>query len=106
MKGDGDFSGMGRYFPAHDCFAAETQGPIQDRTQEHLRSTDIVIIEIRKALLRAIKLMEETGEAPWRIRDTMENPFGEFVCISAFIGENEDGSGFCRRFLANKAAAE
>jgi phenylpropionate dioxygenase-like ring-hydroxylating dioxygenase large terminal subunit len=106
MKGDGVFSGMGNYFPAHDCFAAETQGPIQDRTQEHLGSTDIVIIEIRKALLKAIKQMEETGEAPWRIKDTTENPFGDFVCVSTFVGENEDGASFCRRYLATKAAAE
>jgi phthalate 4,5-dioxygenase len=97
---------MGAYFPAHDCFAAESQGPIQDRTQEHLGSTDIVIIEIRKALLRAIKQMQETGEAPWRIKDSTDNPFADFVCVSTFVDDNEDGPAYCRRVLGARAAAE
>ena len=106
QKGDGAFSGMGTYFPAHDCFAAETQGTIQDRTNEHLGSTDIVIIEVRKALLKAIKQMEDGGEAPGLIRDHADSPFADFVCISTFIEDHEDGPSYCRRVLGERAAAE
>jgi hypothetical protein len=90
---------MGRYFPAHDAFAIETQGAIQDRTQEHLGSSDIVIIEVRKALFRAIKQMEETGEAPGILRDPKQAHYADFVCSSGFLEDNEDGPSYCRRLL-------
>jgi hypothetical protein len=98
---------MGRYFPAHDAFAVETQGAIQDRTKEHLGSTDIVIIEVRKALLAAIKQMEQTGEPPGlvRVKDDSGRPFRDFICTEVFIGEDEDGPSYCRRVLADRAAA-
>ena len=107
MQGkDGTFCGMGEYFPAQDCFAIETQGPVQDRTHEHLGSTDIVIIEVRKALMRAIKRIEEGGEAPGLIRSHADSPFADFICTSTFIEDHEDGPAFCRRVLAGNAAAE
>ena len=40
----GSYSGMGRSFQDHDRFAAECQGPIYDRTQEHLGTTDRPVI--------------------------------------------------------------
>ena len=99
MKRDDTFAGLGRYAPAQDTFAIETAGAIQDRTQEHLGSTDIVIIEVRKALLNAIKQMEETGEAPGLRRDAGANQFPDFICTSAYIADGEDGPSYCRRVL-------
>src|SRR5205085_12119733 len=46
------FSGMGAAFHVHDAFATEGQGPIQDRTQEHLGTTDRAIIQARQMLLQ------------------------------------------------------
>jgi phthalate 4,5-dioxygenase oxygenase subunit len=106
LKRGDSYGGMGLHFPSQDAFAIETQGPIQDRTKEHLGSTDIVIIEVRKALLKAIKQMQEGGEAPWRSYDPSESPFAEFICTSGYIEDNEDGPSFCRRLLAAKSAAE
>jgi phenylpropionate dioxygenase-like ring-hydroxylating dioxygenase large terminal subunit len=113
MKRDDTFAGMGRYAPGQDAFAIETAGSIQDRTEEHLGSTDIVIIEVRKALLNAIKQMDETGEAPGLLRDPRENQFPDFICTADYIREGEDGPAYCRRILsgdpggpAHKAAAE
>jgi hypothetical protein len=97
---------MGLYNPAQDAFAIETQGAIQDRTKEHLGSTDVVIIEVRKILLKAIKHVQEGGEAPWLQHSASDNPFAEFICTSGYIEDNEDGPSFCRRVLASKAAAE
>jgi hypothetical protein len=97
---------MGVYFPAQDAFAIETQGAIQDRTKEHLGSTDVVIIGVRRALLAAIKQTQEGGVAPWVQRADSRNAFADFICTSGYIEDNEDGPSFCRRVLAAKAAAE
>lgn len=105
LKRGDSFGGMGGHFPSQDAFAIETQGAIQDRTKEHLGSTDIVIIEVRKALFQAIKQMEETGEAPFLMRDPADDRFRDFICTSAFIEDDEDGPSYCWRVLGAKAAA-
>jgi hypothetical protein len=106
LKRGESYGGMGLHFPSQDAFAIETQGAIQDRTKEHLGSTDIVIIEVRKSLLKAIKQMQDGGDAPWRIRDPKDSPFADFICTSGYIEDHEDGPSFCRRLLASKSAAE
>jgi len=113
QKRNESYTGMGRHAPTHDAFAIETAGEIQDRTQEHLGSTDIVIIEVRKALLGAIKQMEAIGEAPGILRDPTQNTFPDFICTGDYIPDGEDGPAYCRRVLGmgpsggpHKAAAE
>ena len=100
------YGGMGLHFPSQDAFAIETQGAIQDRTQEHLGSSDVVIIGMRRALLKAIEDVKNGEPAPWVIRDPGDNPFADFLCTSGFIEDHEDGPSFCRRMLAQKNAAE
>jgi phthalate 4,5-dioxygenase oxygenase subunit len=95
------FAGLGRYIPAHDAYAIETQGKIQDRRQEHLGSTDIVIIEVRKALAAAIKQMQAGGEAPGLLRNPAQNQFPDFICTAQFIPDGEDGPAYCRRVLGD-----
>ena len=102
----GHFTGMGMHFPTQDAFAIETQGPIQDRTQENLGSSDVVIASVRKILFKAIKQVQEGKEAPGLIRTPADNPFADFVCTSGYIEDHEDGPSFCRRLLASKTAAE
>ena len=99
MKRDDTFAGMGRSAPAQDKFAIETAGVIQDRTLEHLGSTDIVIIEVRKALLAAIKQFGETGTAPGLLQDPAQNQFPDFLCTADYIRDGEDGAAYCRRIL-------
>jgi hypothetical protein len=48
------FTGMGFNFQAHDAFATESQGAIQNRTEEHLVSSDKAIVAARKLLLNGI----------------------------------------------------
>ena len=79
--------------------AIETAGVIQDRSQEHLGSTDIVIIEVRKALLWAIKQMQDGNEAPGLRHDPKENQFPDFICTADYIPDGEDGPAYCRRVL-------
>jgi phthalate 4,5-dioxygenase oxygenase subunit len=105
MKRDDTFCGMGRYIPAQDAYAIETQGAIQDRTKEHLGTTDVVIIEVRKALLDAIRRMEAGEEAPGLLRDPAENQFPDFICTADFIPDNEDGPAYIRRVLGGAPIA-
>ncbi len=48
------YTGMGKDINIHDQWAVESPGPIQDRTKEHLGSTDKAIIANRKSLQAAI----------------------------------------------------
>ncbi|MET3177885.1 UNVERIFIED_ORG: nitrite reductase/ring-hydroxylating ferredoxin subunit [Variovorax guangxiensis] len=49
------YTGMGDDINVHDQWAVESQGSIQDRTREHLGSTDKGIIAYRRVLVKAIE---------------------------------------------------
>ncbi|MBP0492298.1 aromatic ring-hydroxylating dioxygenase subunit alpha [Roseomonas indoligenes] len=57
------YTGMGHDINTHDQWAVESQGAIQDRTKEHLASTDKAIAANRRLLLRGMAAVEE-GRAP------------------------------------------
>jgi hypothetical protein len=57
------YTGMGEDINVHDQWAVEGQGRIQDRTREHLASSDKAIAANRRLLFRAIDAVER-GEAP------------------------------------------
>jgi nitrite reductase/ring-hydroxylating ferredoxin subunit len=48
----------------HDQWAVESMGPIQDRTIEHLGTSDKVIMANRRNLLKAIEAVQSGGTAP------------------------------------------
>jgi len=62
------YTGMGHDINVHDQWAVESQGAIQDRTREHLASTDKAIAANRRLLLRAITAVEE-GRSPMMVLD-------------------------------------
>jgi hypothetical protein len=98
---------MGLHFPSQDAFAIETQigGGIQDRTKEHLGSSDVVIAAVRRTLMKAIQQVQDGKGAPGLIRNKADGMFADFICTSTYIEDNEDGPSYCRRRLS-KAAAE
>jgi phenylpropionate dioxygenase-like ring-hydroxylating dioxygenase large terminal subunit len=49
------YTGMGEDINVHDQWAVESQGQIQDRTREHLGTTDKGIVAFRKLLMNEIK---------------------------------------------------
>jgi phthalate 4,5-dioxygenase len=49
------YTGMGSDINVHDQWAVESPGPIQDRTREHLGTSDKAIMMYRKQLLNAMK---------------------------------------------------
>ncbi len=61
---DFSFSDPDRMDPNYVVYAmalAESQGPIHDRTQEHLGTTDILIIRTRQRLIRAARALRDPG---------------------------------------------
>jgi hypothetical protein len=97
---------MGDYFPAQDAFAIETQGAIRDRTKENLGSTDIVIASMTRTLLKAIKHVQEGGEAPGLIRQNPKEFLDDFICFEGPISDDEDGPSYCRKARAGTTAAQ
>jgi hypothetical protein len=47
-----------------DKAVAESMGGVMDRTNEHLGTSDSMIIRTRRRLLRAVRALAENGEAP------------------------------------------
>ncbi len=80
------FTGMGINFQVHDAFATESQGPVQDRTEENLVSSDKAIVAARKLILNAIKDVQQGREPQHVVRDPKANRFcqprGDFRCHS------------------------
>lgn len=63
------YTGMGSDINVHDQWAVESQGPIQDRTREHLGSTDKAIINYRSMLMKAIDQAVAGNEPPLMVLD-------------------------------------
>ena len=62
------YTGMGNDINVHDQWAVESLGRIQDRTKEHLGTTDKAIIANRKLMFRAIKALENDAEPEITLR--------------------------------------
>jgi len=58
------YTGMGMHINVHDQWAVESLGPIQDRTIEHLATTDKAITAYRRLLVRAIDAVGQGGAPP------------------------------------------
>ena len=59
------FLGMGEHdINVHDQWAVESMGAIQDRTREHLGTSDKIIMANRRVLLKAIEAVQAGGVPP------------------------------------------
>jgi nitrite reductase/ring-hydroxylating ferredoxin subunit len=58
------YTGMGDDINVHDQWAVESQGPIQDRTREHLGASDRAIIAARRMIFRAIDDVADGRDPP------------------------------------------
>jgi 5,5'-dehydrodivanillate O-demethylase oxygenase subunit len=75
-------------FNSQDAMAWETQGPIFDRTQEHLGTTDQGIIMWRNLLKEQIEIVQRGGEPIALVRDPARNHIIEFDTTSATSRED------------------
>ncbi|HYY25970.1 MAG TPA: Rieske 2Fe-2S domain-containing protein [Candidatus Udaeobacter sp.] len=90
------FTGMGFNFQAHDAFATESQGPVQDRTAEHLVSSDKAIVAARKLLLNAIRDVKEGREPLHVIHDPKLNHFENIVVHSELVPASTDWKQYAK----------
>jgi phenylpropionate dioxygenase-like ring-hydroxylating dioxygenase large terminal subunit len=95
------FTGMGFNFQAHDAFATESQGPVQDRTGEHLVSSDKAIIAARKLILNAINDVKAGREPLHVVRDPKSNEFSHIAVISEVIPAAADFKDYVRKLAEN-----
>ena len=58
------YTGMGADINVHDQWAIESQGRVQDRTREHLATSDRAIAANRRLLNKAIDAVEQGGTPP------------------------------------------
>lgn len=64
------------FVTAQDAYAWEAQGPVTDRTQEHLGTSDRGLLILRKLVKEQIELVQQGGDPLGVIRDPARN-----VCI-------------------------
>ncbi|MGE4123763.1 MAG: Rieske 2Fe-2S domain-containing protein [Pusillimonas sp.] len=69
------YTGMGFDINVHDQWAIESQGAIQDRTREHLGTTDKGIVAYRRQLVKAIESTLDGGSAPMLISADQASQF-------------------------------
>jgi len=93
------FTGMGFNFQAHDAFATESQGRIQDRTAEHLVSSDKAIVASRKLLLSGIEDVRQGREPRHRIRDPEANRFPHLMVVSEVIPDSIHWKDYAKKLV-------
>ncbi|MPZ13545.1 MAG: Rieske 2Fe-2S domain-containing protein [Chloroflexi bacterium] len=91
------FIGMGRNFAVHDTFATEGEGPIYDRTVEHLGYTDRGIIVMRKLMLQAIKNVESGIEPLGVAREPAHNHYPDLVAQDDVLSRDVPWRGHWKR---------
>ena len=84
------YVGMGRSFLVHDACVTEGQGPIQNRSAEHLGYGDKAIIAQRKLLLRAVRAVSQGHEPAHVIRNPTANQFLHLVALGVVIPDSQD----------------
>jgi len=85
MMRDQSFSGIGFNFQAQDLCVTEGEGPVQDRTREHLVTSDRAIVAARKLILSGIRDVQDGGEAPSVRRGAESNRFPEMAVLSEVV---------------------
>jgi hypothetical protein len=98
------YTGMGSGFQAHDAFATTSQGAIQDRTDEHLVSSDKAIVAARKLMEKAIRDIQEGREPPHVIRAPSQNRFPHLLVISDMIPDTSDWKEYTKNLEAEARA--
>jgi len=84
------FTGMGVNFQVHDAFATESQGRVQNRTEENVVSSDKAIVAARKLILNGIKDVQQGRDPQHVIRDSKANAFPNLVVLSDVIAASAD----------------
>jgi nitrite reductase/ring-hydroxylating ferredoxin subunit len=86
----GWYAGMGPFFAVHDANATESQGAIQNRTQEQLGSGDEAIAVTRQIMLRALDELSAGTDPLGVIRDPARSWASQMGVTTALVPKSED----------------
>jgi hypothetical protein len=87
-------------FPAQDVWVVESEGTVQDRSAEHLGTTDKAIILQRTLLLKAVADVQAGREAPHVVRAPAANGFPQLVVASVEIPADADWKQYVQQRIA------
>ncbi|MGW6456133.1 Rieske 2Fe-2S domain-containing protein [Streptomyces sp. NPDC055078] len=89
LMAQGHFTGITNLI-LEDVAIQESQGPIVDRSQEKLGSSDIAVIRTRRLLLDAVRAHDKSGEVFGRGEDTGRPPLPGTAGSAFTIGTGDD----------------
>jgi len=98
------YTGMGPDINVHDQWACESMGAIQDRTEEHLGTSDKAIIAYRKLLRTGIEQAAK-GERPIMVLDEAQAASITGPAAIDGIGPTDDWQGYWRKTETDKRQA-
>jgi phthalate 4,5-dioxygenase oxygenase subunit len=101
-----NFTGMGRSFNIHDAFACESMGPISDKTEEHLATSDRIIVRMRSLLRAAIGDVAASKEPRGVLRDAAAADRSHMVVLSEVLPSSEDYKKSWMKRIVGKQLAE
>lgn len=91
------YIGLGRNFQLHDKWATESEGTIQDRTLEHLGYTDKAIAAERRLLIKAVRTVQEGGDAPHTVHALADNRFEHLGAYAEVLPSDDDWNVLWKR---------
>lgn len=96
------FSGIGYNFQAQDACVIEGAGAVQDRTREHLVTSDKAIVAARKLLLKGIGDVKEGRDPMHVVRDPQANNFSHLAVISEVAPKAADIRAIVQQKIAEQ----
>jgi phthalate 4,5-dioxygenase len=99
---DQSFSGIGHNFQAQDACVIESAGPVQDRTKEHLVTSDKAIVAARKLMLKSIQDIRAGRDALHVVRDPAANDFSDIAVVSEVTPQTADFKAIVKEKIRNQ----
>ena len=90
------YTGMGADINVHDQWACESMGEIQDRTQEHLGTSDKAIAAYRRLLRQAIEDVRNGGDPMMVLDRAKAGSITGPACVDG-VGPVDDWQGYWQR---------
>ncbi len=88
MKGKA-YLGLGQCFSVHDVVITQSQGQIHEQANEHLSSSDIAIIRVRRALDEAAQAVANGAEPRGVLRAPQDNDFPDMIVMTGELAAGE-----------------
>jgi len=99
------YAGLGFSFQEQDRFAVESQGPVADRTREHLGASDRGVVAMRRQMLKAIEDIRAGRDPLMASRTPAANPLAEMCVVSETVPLDRDKRAVWRDFLKQREHA-